>query len=430
MASIMLAAIETASTTLRRPPTRMEDAHVAAAMLMAIGVTNSNAVEGVGFAALAGFTLWRAPKLLDDWRALSRQPVVWAFSALLLLIWTSQLWGTIGARGFWGEFERMMLLPWLLWPIRQRASVLLWSLLVGAAVSVAILTLRNLGPHGFSAGQVVTHGKDIGLLSASLGATFVIATTAPERVLRIGLLPRLGVQLILLWGMYLVGQRTPQIVSIVTVLLVLCLSNLSSEPRRWLASMAVLLALTVALCAAPPKKLATSVNILDDATSRPLTNHDLARATSWRLQLGLAAVRLWKESPWVGHGGETFKEGWSRLCTKEPESILVPGTGGPPSTLTTAHNGFLDELACRGVIGFGLLVTCLAMIARAAWRPPGNLVLAASLLAWCLFSFANATTQRGTFQIMLAAMVTCAAALRVGPKGEADRTLSTPPLAS
>lgn len=426
----MLAAIETASTTLRRPPTRMEDAHVAAAMLMAIGVTNSNAVEGVGFAALAGFTLWRAPKLLDDWRALSRQPVVWAFSALLLLIWISQLWGTIGARGFWGEFERMMLLPWLLWPIRQRASVLLWSLLVGAIVSVAVLTVRNFGPLGFAAGQVVTHGKDIGLLSASLGATFVIATTAPERMLRIGLLPRLGVQLILLWGMYLVGQRTPQIASIVTVLLVLCLSNLSSEPRRWWASVAVLLALTVALWAAPPRKLITSVNILDDAVSRPLTNDDLARATSWRLQLGLAAARLWNESPWVGHGGGTFKDGWSRLCTKEPESILVPGTGGPPSTLSTAHNGFLDELACRGVIGFGLLVTCLAMIARAAWRPPGNLVLAASLLVWCLFSFANATTQRGTFQIILAAMVTCAAALRLGPAGEADRTHSTPPICS
>jgi len=426
----MLGASETASTTLRRPPTRMEDAHVAAAMLMAIGVTNSNAVEGAGFAALAGFTLWRAPKLLDDWRTLSRQPVVWAFSALLLLIWTSQLWGTIGARGFWGEFERMMLLPWLLWPIRQRASVLLWSLLMGAAVSVVILTVRNFGPLGFAAGKVVTHGKDIGMLSASLGATLVIATTAPERVLRLGLLPRLGVQLILLWGMYLVGQRTPQIVSIVTVLMVLCLSNLSSEPRRWWASVAVLLALTVALLAAPPKRLSASVSILYDASSRPLTNDDFARATGWRLQLGLAAVRLWKESPWVGHGGGTFKDGWSRLCTNEPESILVPGTGGPPSTHTTAHNGFLDELACRGVIGFGLLVTCLAMIARAAWRPPGNLVLAASLLAWCMFSFANATTQRGTFQIMLAAMVTCAAALRVGPEGEAGRAPSTPAICS
>lgn len=398
----------------------VERAHLGGLVVMAFGATSSNAIESIGFAIALVACVLRAPKLLPDLKVLAKQPVVWTFTALLALIWIGHLWGDVGPKGWFREFERMMLLPWLLWPARSHARMLIISLLSGAVISVVILTIGNATAEGFMIGRVTTYGKDKGMLGAAYAAAFVAAATAPERTVPLGLWIRVVVMAVLAWGVYLMGQRTPQVVAVIAAIFVIAVSPIRPEWRRWSAAAIILTMLAVVFIVRPPTKLSTSSSLARSASDRALSDAELARMTSHRYQLAAAALEIWRDHPWFGSGTGSFKDELTRIVTNSPESIRLPKERVKRFTqLTTAHNGFLDELACRGVLGLSLLVACLAMIARAAWRPPGNLVLAASLLAWCLFSFANATTQRGTFQIMLAAMVTCAAAIRVGPDGKA-----------
>lgn len=410
----------------------VERAHLGGLVVMAFGATSSNAIESIGFAIALVACVLRAPKLLPDLKVLAKQPVVWTFTALLALIWIGHLWGDVDPKGWFREFERMMLLPWLLWPARSHARMLILSLLSGAVISVVILTIGNVTAEGFMIGRVTTYGKDMGVLGAAYAAAFVAAATAPERTVPLGLWIRVVVMAVLAWGVYLMGQRTPQVVAVIAAIFVIAVSPIRPEWRRWSAAAIILTMLAVVFIARPPARLSTSVALALSDETQSLNDGELVRQmTSSRFQLAAAALQIWRDHPWFGSGSGSFKGELTRIVTNSPESIRLPKERVKRFTqLTTAHNGFLDELACRGVLGLSLLVACLAMIARAAWRPPGNLVLAASLLAWCLFSFANATTQRGTFQIMLAAMVTCAAAVRVGSAGEADRTPSTPPICS
>jgi hypothetical protein len=396
----------------------LERIHLGGLIVMAVGATSSNAIEGIGFAVALVATLIRIPRLADDYSSLARQPVVWTFTALLLLIWIGRLWGDVGPKGFGREFERLVLLPWLLWPFRHHSRPLLAAVLGGAILSVAILTLRNWTSHGFSTGSVITHGKDLGMLGAGFAASFVLAIAMPDRLLRLGLWLRLFTVLALLWGMYILGQRTPQVVALAASLFIVSVTSFRPEWKRWTTAAIVVLMIATTVAVRPPPKLATSLSLASAAATQSLTDGDLARMTSHRYQLALAAERIWRDSPWIGAGTGTFRGELNRIATTDPESLRLPREQVALfSNLITAHNGFLDELACRGIVGLGLLVGCLALVGRAALRPPGSVVLATSLLAWILFSFANATTERGTFQVMLAAMVTCAATIQTDGLG-------------
>lgn len=409
----------------------LERVQLGGLVVMAIGATSSNAIESIGFGVALVACLARVPRLRHDFATLACQPVVWTFTALLLLIWIGRLWGEFGPKGFSREFERLMLLPWLLWPLRSYARVLILVVLGGAVASVLVLTARNMGSDGFAIGNVITHGKDLGMLGAAYAAAFVAAATAPDRTVRLGLWLRVVVMAVLVWGMYLLGQRTPQVVAVISAIFVIVVSPVRPEWRRWSAAMIILTMVVVAFIARPPSKLSTSLALARSAGDRALSDAELAQMTSHRYQLAAAALEIWRDHPWFGSGTGSFKEELTRIVADDPASIALPKEQAATfAQLTTAHNGFLDELACRGVVGLGLLVACLALIARAALRPPGNLVLAASLLAWCLFSFANATTQRGTFQIMLAAMVTCAAAIGSGSDALRPRSPLNPTPAS
>jgi len=387
---------------------------------MAFGACSSNAVEGIGFAVATAVCLVRLNTLWREFQLLAQQPVVWGYTGLLTLSWIARLWGVVGASGFWLDFERLIVLPWLLWPLRHHSRALLGALVSGAIASVLLLTITNATADGIRIGNVVTRGKDLDMLGVAYASSFVITAAVPDRIMRLGLWLRVVVLAVLVWGMYLLGQRTPQVVAVIAAIFVIAVSPIRPEWRRWSAAAIILTMLAVVFIARPPARLSTSVALALSDETQSLNDVELVQMTSSRFQLAAAALQIWRDHPWFGSGSGSFKEELTRIVTNSPESIRLPKERVKRFTqLTTAHNGFLDELACRGVLGLSLLVACLAMIARAAWRPPGNLVLAASLLAWCLFSFANATTQRGTFQIMLAAMVTCAAAIRVGPDGKA-----------
>jgi hypothetical protein len=391
----------------------LERIHLGGLIVMAIGATSSNAIEGIGFAVALVATLIRIPRLADDYSSLARHPVVWTFTALLLLIWIGRLWGEVGPKGFGREFERLVVLPWLLWPFRHHSRPLLAAVLGGAILSVAILTLRNWTSHGFRPGSVITHGKDLGMLGAGYAASFVLAIAIPDRLLRLGLWLRLFTLLALLWGMYILGQRTPQVVALATALFIVSMTSFRPEWKRLTAAAFVVLIIAITVAVRPPPKLATSLSLASAAATQTLTDGELARMTSHRYQLAIAAGRIWRDSPWIGAGTGTFRRELDRIATTDPESFGLPREQvAQISHLTTTHNGFLDELAFRGIIGLGLVVGCLALVGRAALHPPGSVVLATSVLAWILFSFANATTERGTFQVMLAAMVTCAATIR------------------
>lgn len=409
----------------------LERVHLGAAIIMAFGASASNAVEGIGFAVATAVCLLRLKALWPEFRLLAHQPVVWVFTGLLTMFWIARLWGTVGTSGFWLEFERLMVLPWLLWPLRHHSRALLAALVSGALVSILLLTITNCTADGIRVGNVVTRGKDLDMLGVAYASSFVITASVPDRIMHLGLWLRVVVMAVLVWGMYLLGQRTPQVVAVISAIFVIAVSPVRPEWRRWSAAMIILTMLVVAFIARPPSKLSTSLALARSAGDRALSDAELAQMTSHRYQLAAAALEIWRDHPWFGSGTGSFKEELTRIVTDDPASIALPKERAATfAQLTTAHNGFLDELACRGVVGLGLLVACLALIARTALRPPGNLVLAASLLAWCLFSFANATTQRGTFQIMLAAMVTCAAAIGSGSDALRPRSPLNPTPAS
>ncbi len=397
---------------------RLMQAHAWIAACWLVALPNSNSAEGILFAALCVVSLLRWRELTSDWEELWRAPPVKWFIALLGLQWASLAWGPAVVTDLLTEFPRTVFIPFLIWPARDRWPLLVKGFLFGSLIAAAVVIARTGYTRGLvSPGLIEQHGKDLGMYGAAWAAAAALVLALPNAPLSLGWMSRVAIAGTVITAIWLGGQRTPLLAAGAAALVVLVggWTSRARQPGRWwvVLGMCGAIAITGSVFSG---KLIKSVTIVSESEPSSMTDAALAAASSYRAQLALGALAIWKSSPLVGVGAKGFHPAWKRLCETAPASIrLPPDSATAASPLRTAHNGYLDELACRGVLGLAVLCALLVSIVMAARRSPFALPLTAVMTVWMVLSLANATTKRGTFQAILACLVTAAAVQRPQP---------------
>ena len=391
----------------------LRSAHLWVGCLWAIGMSNSNALESIGFGLLVAVTIARWPLLWREWGEVCRQPITWAFTGLLLWRWIAVLWADGAHYEFPAEFERMTVLPWLLWPLRDRAKELVTAFVTGAMLSVLILAARNVSWSGFATyTSARTHGKETGMMGVCFAQALLLTLTLPRDWIRTGSVVRGIAAAVLTSGLVLAGQRTGlvAVAAVTPIALLLAVIQRRAEPARVLViALFLLVAVPTGLWSSP--RVVSTIEVWVGFSDAQTLDERLEEGSGYRWQLALGAIKIWKSSPIVGVGTGGFRKHWGDLCDERPQDFdMSPKQARTARVLGTSHNGFLDELASRGVIGFGILVALVGAIAVRAIRPSWCAPLACSFLLWLCYSLTDATTGRGTHQAILACIAVAAAA--------------------
>lgn len=86
--------------------------------------------------------------------------------------------------------------------------------------------------------------------------------------------------------------------------------------------------------------------------------------TEGRLSIWIAALHMFMESPWVGHGPHTFVLLYNEYVGELEASIWFPVEA---RLVPWAHNLYLESLAEQGLLGFTALAIVLVQGIRTAW---------------------------------------------------------------
>ncbi|WP_164779821.1 O-antigen ligase family protein, partial [Paenibacillus kobensis] len=153
---------------------------------------------------------------------------------------------------------------------------------------------------------------------------------------------------------------------------------------RTLGAAAALLALgAAALAALLPQALLTRGGHYETAASRA--------------SMYAQALRLWREAPLFGHGGDA----WRRLA-------------GEQLGVREVHSGYLDVLLDSGLVGLVLVLTIGACLLVIVWRNASSRIAAAPIAVLALHAAIDFDMSYGCWWLMLFALASYGSASAAG----------------
>ncbi|PWV94236.1 O-antigen ligase [Paenibacillus cellulosilyticus] len=218
---------------------------------------------------------------------------------------------------------------------------------------------------GFAAGCLLLRGRRLAQWLASAGWASVCAALA----CRIALAPPAALRLAALLGCFAASAIG------LAALRSRLLAEGAARPGRAIAASAMLLAAGLAaLALLPPQQLYARLG----------AHYETAAS---RASLYQEALRLWREAPLLGRGGDT----WRQLA-------------GPRFGIYEVHSGYLDILLNHGLLGLSLVLLMLGALLTAIWRTGEQRLLLAPMLAMLLHAAIDFDMSYGSWWLLLFAI--------------------------
>jgi O-antigen ligase len=295
---------------------------------------------------------------------LARMPIVWAVIAFAAWYGLSITWSDDPHLGLeqLGAF-RVLLTPWLLWPLIDFVALLVIALLLGVFASNIVQLLQAIdllppAPEGRLDGLL--HAIQLGSWCAAAlcwHLSAALATRGWWRWISLVGLAAAG------FGLIGTGSRGPWIAAAIAA--PACLITIAIR-RRETRRFALVLALAGLLGAAAAWPIAGGM-VLDRIAAAleemRQVEEEADYSTSAGLRIGLWkwSWEIWQESPLLGKGEGSFLT----ELREEPEYAEAVARVGREIGRDHAHSTYLHTLAMTGIVGFTLL---LAMLGLAVWR--------------------------------------------------------------
>jgi O-antigen ligase len=390
----------------------MASIHLAAACGWMAALTIARAPEGIAFGILAAVAVARLP------RTARLYPALFACGAFVLLVgfaeWQglSTLWSRAARLGANDFVPRFAFVPLLLWPVMNRWRVLLTAFVSAATVHgilVAVVYLARFGGTPGAGSGVFT--SDIGVTGLTLAIAVPALGGRPIVAGWVGWATRISAAGACVTGITMLGQRMPPMAAMAGA--AAAFGRGVRGPRRaWRLPLAAFVggtAIAVAMLVASPRNRGwiSDVSGLLSGRAQEATTDAMFLASSARVPLARVAIDVWQDHPMIGSGSRGFAmENASRVAT-DPAAYGVPGPYAQAfSSLTCAHNAFLDEAAERGIIGVVLLAALMAACWRDAWRNDPWSGTAGMMATWTVACLTQSMTVRGVPMMLLAVIVT------------------------
>jgi putative inorganic carbon (HCO3(-)) transporter len=238
-------------------------------------------------------------------------------------------------------------------------------LMIGCCVNAAITILQELNlwqPVPATEGHYGSVGlmgnvNDVGtfLVVPAVAAVVMATTSLGKRRWSYA-----GVSLLLVSGMIASATRTA-LIAFVASMLVLA----ATQARRAAVVIGALLLIVGLAVLAPKTVIGRSIRELGQAA----VQRDYQRLFSERLPPFLAAAGMVRDHPILGVGPGCFRYHFMSYRIDLAQQYPAEWTRGFPMNWGTVHNDHLQIAAETGVIGYGLFLASLGLLAR---RPPAN----------------------------------------------------------
>lgn len=345
--------------------------HVALAALHLIMLPLAHAPGAISFGILVTYAAMRLPATWRCYSALLRQPLLWLMILFVAWFSLSVLWSADKAEGLdeMGAL-RMLMLPLVLWPVLDRAVLLVGAALLGIFAQNLVQFGQHFEVFGLesqSSGRIrgMLHPIQTGAWCAAAMCWHLSALLHGSRWIRV--ISCLGLFAALV-GLVISGSRGPWIALLAVVPAGLALIAWRRGKLREGALAAGLLA--AAVLASVTIKADYVQQRIDAARSElrsAVENQDYTTSVGLRIGMWSWALEITGKSPWIGTGAGSFRVEAGQLQSHQtalerwPQRERLLNTSQP-------HSSHLQMLQATGIIGLMIFWSLLGYIIVQAWR--------------------------------------------------------------
>ncbi len=403
----------------------------AAVYLLTLAMAGTTAKD-IAWGALAVCALARLPLIWHCYTVLLRDRLLWLLAAWTAWRLLSLLWSSNPAQGF-DECAagRVLLTPLLMWPVLDRATLLVSVFLVGLFGHNLIQLSQAL--HWFGLEPTVNQRLDGLLHPIYLGALCLAAMTWQVSALMHGSGARPAA--IALWviglgaataGLVFTGSRGPWIAAVVAIpMTVLTIAARRPAARRAAVVLAIS-GLVVGAASWPWTGDYIRFRVDQAVTQLAVSSSDAAdldTEVGWRLGRWLGAGQIAIDRPFAGTGaggyGDAMLEGEYREIT---------------GVTHHAHSLFLHDAATLGFTGLFFTLVVLFECLRRAWSDPprdrygdGSFFVLVGWLIGALFDcYQFSGTMFGLFSMVIALTMPWRASSHIALEPRSDHDGSNP----